>query len=98
MAMKFVVGALTIPTNQTIYAGSGDDYISTAGGNDHIYAGNGNNVIEAGEGNNRIYAGFGYDYISAGAGDDRDRHAVRAPSSWIVYPARDRGRRGRSGR
>ncbi len=56
--------------NKTIYAGAGDDLITTSGGNDVIYAGEGNNYINAGDGRNIIYAYAGNDSILTGAGND----------------------------
>ena len=57
-------------TSWTVYAYSGNDYISTTMFSDYIEAGEGNDFIEAVDGDDLIYGGDGDDSISAGPGKD----------------------------
>src|SRR5262249_9095087 len=70
-------GDISIPA--TIYAGSGNDIVSTAHGAARIYLGDGNDTAVGGAGPDRIYGeagddnlfgGDGKDYIDGGAGND----------------------------
>lgn len=65
--------------SDTIYGGSGNEYIYGAGGDEDIYGGSGNYTIyvgngdsqvETGSGNTIVYGGTGNDSIVAGAGTD----------------------------
>jgi hypothetical protein len=56
--------------NDTIYAGSGNNTITSGAGDDIIYAGNGNNMIAGDTGNDSIRVGNGNNTIMGGAGID----------------------------
>jgi Ca2+-binding RTX toxin-like protein len=56
--------------NVTIYAGEGNNTLTTGRGNDLLYGGADNDVIQAGDGNNIVYAGDGQNLVITGAGND----------------------------
>jgi RTX calcium-binding nonapeptide repeat (4 copies) len=56
------------PSNNRIYAGSGDDVIYGEY-DDRVFGGAGNDFIDSKGGNNRLFGGVGDDTISSGSGD-----------------------------
>ncbi|WP_019501075.1 hypothetical protein [Pseudanabaena sp. PCC 6802] len=54
----------------TIYAGEGNNVVTSSLGNDIIYAGSGRDIINAGDGRNGIDAGAGNNIITSGVGKD----------------------------
>jgi Ca2+-binding RTX toxin-like protein len=54
----------------TLFAGSGDDRITTGSADDYLIANGGNDIVAAGDGNNTVRGGDGDDILSAGAGND----------------------------
>ena len=55
----------------TIYAGSGNDYVKAEGGDDFVSGGSGNDVLIGGEGNDVLIGGEGDDHLEGREGDDR---------------------------
>ena len=56
--------------NDTIFGGSGDEYIELANGNDYVDLGSGNSSVYAGMGSDTIIAGTGADLVSGGGGTE----------------------------
>ena len=54
-----------------IYAGAGNDTVTSGNSNDIIYGGTGNDSLYAGAGNDTAFGGDGDDLIDGGAGNDR---------------------------
>ncbi len=54
----------------TIYAGDGDDVVTSGSGDDIIFGGGGNDIINGGAGNDLINTGDGNDVIFGGGGND----------------------------
>ncbi|TVS05924.1 MAG: calcium-binding protein, partial [Rhodobacteraceae bacterium] len=59
------------PGRDTIFGGTGDDYINGANDRDVIYGNTGNNTLFGGGGNDTIFGGDGDDLIYGGPGNDR---------------------------
>ncbi len=57
-------------SDDTIFAGRGDDIVYSGDGNDFILGGYGNDTINSGNGDDRIYGGYGDDIIMASNGND----------------------------
>lgn len=55
----------------TIYAGSGNDYVKAEGGDDFVSGGSGNDFLIGGEGNDVLIGGEGDDHLEGREGDDR---------------------------
>ena len=56
--------------NDTLYGGSGDDFVGGDDGDDLIYGDAGDDQLEGGTGNDRAYGGNDNDDIYGGGGDD----------------------------
>jgi serralysin len=65
--------------NDTIYGGSGGDFMSGHNGDDGMYGGegndfvigdSGNDILSGGSGNDNVYGGAGNDFLLAGSGND----------------------------
>jgi Ca2+-binding RTX toxin-like protein len=54
-----------------VFAGGGNDQVSTGASNDYAYGEAGNDVINTGSGNDLAYGGSGHDVINGGAGQDQ---------------------------
>jgi Ca2+-binding RTX toxin-like protein len=54
----------------TIYGGSGDDYIDGGAGNDRLYGEDGNDTLIGGAGTDRLFGGDGNDVLNAGPGNN----------------------------
>lgn len=55
----------------TIYAGSGNDYVKAEGGDDFVSGGSGNDFLIGDEGNDVLIGGEGDDRLEGGEGDDK---------------------------
>lgn len=55
----------------TIYAGSGNDYVKAEGGDDFVSGGSGNDFLIGDEGNDVLIGGEGDDHLEGREGDDR---------------------------
>lgn len=55
----------------TIYAGSGNDYVKAEGGDDFVSGGSGNDVLIGDEGNDVLIGGEGDDHLEGREGHDR---------------------------
>lgn len=55
----------------TIYAGSGNDYVKAEGGDDFVSGGSGNDFLIGDEGNDVLIGGEGDDYLEGEEGDDK---------------------------
>lgn len=62
-------GRIVIPAE--VYAGAGNDVITTASGNDLTVAGDGKDKVVSGAGDDQIDAGAGDDAVTGGADNDR---------------------------
>lgn len=74
-----VTTSANFPLSVLVYAGQGNDYvttgagrddISTGEGNDRVYANDGDNIVHTHGGDDFVRTGSGRDFIFTGAGDD----------------------------
>lgn len=56
--------------DDTVYGGSGNDYVQTGPGNDTLFGGAGNDLLDGGSDNDTIYGGSGNDSLGGGEGVD----------------------------
>lgn len=56
--------------NDSIYGGTGTNYLYGGAGNDELLAGTGYNLLDGGNGSDTLYGGFGTNILKGGNGDD----------------------------
>jgi Ca2+-binding RTX toxin-like protein len=57
----------------SIYGGTGDDFLRGHGGDDRIYGEEGNDTVDGGDGSDNLHGYYGNDLLLGGAGDDQLR-------------------------